>query len=325
MKLATRNDGSRDGSLVVVRRDGRRAARTQELPATLQAALDDWETAEPRLRDLSARLDSGATAGEPLNASHLLAPLPRAYEWLDGSAYPHHIRLARAARGAEPPPRLLEDPLVYQGGSGHLLAPRSPIELPDAAFGLDFEAEVCALLGDVERGTRPTSAEPTIRLLTICNDLTYRHLVPGELAKGFGFVQAKPATAFAPFAVTLDELGTSFQDGRLSGWMECAQNGRRVARVNAGVGMHFSFLDLIAHVARTRRLGAGTLLGSGTVSNDAPGSGTCCIAEARAVETLERGEPHTRFLEPGDRLRIEMTSPEGESLFGAIEQEVVQA
>jgi fumarylacetoacetate (FAA) hydrolase len=323
MRLATVHDGSRDGRLIVVDREGRSCVASASMPRTLQAALDDWERHEPALREVAEKLDRGDIASQPVEPDRLLAPLPRAYEWIDGSAYLHHVRLARRARGAELPPSLESDPLVYQGGSSVLLGARAPIELPDAGWGLDFEAEVCVVLGDVPRGLSADRAESSIRLLAIANDLTYRQLVPAEIAKGFGFFQSKPATAFAPFAVTPDELGSSFRQGRLHGSMCCDLNGRRMGRLDPGVGMGFSFFDLIAHVARTRAFCAGTLLGSGTVSNDAPGAGVACIAEARAIETIETGSAKSRFLLAGDRLRIEMLCQAGQSPFGAIEQEVI--
>jgi len=324
MRLATQRDGSRDGRLLVVRRDGEAAADARAIAPNLQAALDRWSECEPRLRALSGDLDRDRAPSEPLDPHDLLAPLPRAYEWVDGSAYLNHVRLVRRSRGAEPPPTLETDPLVYQGGSGVLLAPTEDIPLPDPTWGLDFEGEVCAILGDVRRGTRAAEAAGCIRLLCLANDVTFRNLVPAELAKGFGFFQSKPATAFSPFAATPDELGPAFRDGRVHLRLSVRWNGKQVAALETGPDMHFSFHDLVQHVARTRGLTAGTILGSGTVSNAGAGRGFSCIAEQRAQELVEHGEPRTRFLLPGDAVEIEMRDAAGRSLFGAIAQRVVK-
>ena len=325
MRLATKRDGSRDGRLLVVRRDGEAAVDARAIAPTLQAALDRWDACEGPLRALAEDLDRGRVAGEPLDPRALLSPLPRAYEWVDGSAYLNHVRLVRRSRGAELPPSLETDPLVYQGGSGVLLAPTEDIPLPDPAWGLDFEGEVCAVLGDVRRGTRATEAAGCIRLLCLANDVTFRNLVPGELAKSFGFFQSKPATAFSPFAATPDELGGAFRDGRVHLRLTVRWNGKQVGDLEAGPDMHFSFLDLGQHVARTRGFTAGTILGSGTVSNAGAGRGFSCIAEQRAQELVEHGAPRTRFLLAGDTVEIEMRDAAGRSAFGAIAQRVVQA
>ncbi len=325
MRLATKRDGTRDGRLLVVRRDGEAAVDARAIAPTLQAALDRWDACEAPLRALAEDLDRGRVSGEPLDPRALHAPLPRAFEWVDGSAYLNHVRLVRRSRGAEPPATLETDPLVYQGGSGVLLGPTEDIPLPDPAWGLDFEGEVCAVLGDVRRGTRAAEAAGCIRLLCLANDLTYRNLVPGELAKGFGFFQSKPATAFSPFAVTPDELGGAFREGRVHLRLGVRWNGKPVGDLEAGPDMHFSFLDLLAHVARTRGFTAGTILGSGTVSNAGAGRGFSCIAEQRAQELVEHGAPRTRFMLPGDTVEIEMRDGTGRSLFGAIAQRVVQA
>jgi len=325
VRLATLRDGSRDGRLVVVRRDGEAVLQASRVAATLQEALDGWDECAPSLRALAASLDAGDVDGDPLDPAALLSPLPRAYEWVDGSAYLNHVRLVRRARGAEPPPTLETDPLVYQGGSGVLLAPAGDVLLPDPAWGLDFEGEVCAILGDVRQGTRATEAARCIRLLCLANDLTYRNLVPAELAKGFGFFQSKPATAFSPFAVTPDELGPAWRDGRVHLRLTVRWNGKRVGDLDAGPDMHFSFFDLIAHVASTRAFTAGTILGSGTVSNAGAGRGFACIAEQRAQELLDAGAPKTRFMLPGDTVEIEMRDSAGRSVFGAISQQVVTA
>jgi len=325
VRLATLRDGSRDGRLVVIRRDGEAVLEASRVAGTLQEALDGWEECAPSLRALAASLDAGDVDGNPLDPAALLSPLPRAYEWVDGSAYLNHVRLVRRARGAEPPPTLETDPLVYQGGSGVLLAPAGDILLPDPAWGLDFEGEVCTILGDVRQGTRATEAARCIRLLCLANDLTYRNLVPAELAKGFGFFQSKPATAFSPFAVTPDELGPAWRDGRVHLRLTVRWNGERVGDLDAGPDMHFSFFDLVAHVARTRAFTAGTILGSGTVSNAGAGRGFACIAEQRAQELVDAGAPRTRFMLPGDTVEIEMRDPAGRSVFGAISQQVVTA
>jgi len=321
MKLASLDDGSRDGRLIVVSAAGDRQLPAHDIAPTLQRALDDWERCAPRLRALWASLEAGAS-GQALASEQLLAPLPRAYEWVDGSAYLNHIRLVRRARGAEPPPTLETEPLVYQGGSGVLLGPNAPFPLPDPEWGLDFEAEVCVVLGDVRRGLSAGNAEPAIRLLMLANDWSYRNLIPAELAKGFGFFNSKPATAFSPFAVTPDELGPSWREGRLFRPLQCKLNGRRIGEPDAGIGMHFSFHQLVAHIARTRDFSAGTILGGGTVSNADERMGVACLAELRSLETLSRGAPATRFLRAGDRIEIDMFDDDGRSIFGAIQQEI---
>jgi fumarylacetoacetate (FAA) hydrolase len=323
MKLATLRDDTRDGRLLVVRRDGQAATPSPPAWPTLQRALDEWARAEPELRALAAALDRGELAGEPVDFARLAAPLPRAYEWVDGSAYLNHVILVRKARGAEPPPTLTTDPLVYQGGGSDLMGPRDPIPLADPAWGLDYESEVCVVLGDVPQGTTAAEAGRHVRLVMICNDSTLRNLVPAELAKGFGFFQSKPATAFAPFAVTPDELGESWRDGRAHLEVRSTYNGESIGRCQAGDEMHFSFHDLIAHIARTRRFGAGTILGSGTVSNAERSRGISCLAEIRMIETIEQGAPTTPFMKHGDRIHIEGVLPDATSPFGVIEQVVV--
>ncbi len=326
MRLATLDDGSRDGRLAVVRRDGAALAPATGIAPSLQAALDDWSRCEPRLRALSADLDRGALPGEPLHFEALRAPLPRAYEWVDGSAFLNHVRLVRRARGAEPPPTLETDPLVYQGGSGVLSGPRDPLSAVDESFGLDFEGEVCVVLGDVPQGTRAADAAGHVRLLMLANDVTLRDLVPAELAKGFGFFQSKPATAFSPFAATPDELGSAWKGGRVHLRLRVAYNGELVGDCDAGPEMHFSFFDLVQHIARTRSYTAGTILGSGTVSNADRARGVSCLAERRMIEILDAGPggtPRTPFMKRGDRVEIEMLDPAGRSVFGKIAQEVV--
>jgi fumarylacetoacetate (FAA) hydrolase len=323
MKLATLRDGSRDGRLVVVRRDGEAGAPSPDAWPTLQRALDDWRGAEPALRALAGELDRGALDGVPIDPARLAAPLPRAYEWIDGSAFLNHVILVRKARGAEPPPTLNTDPLIYQGGSGDLLGPRDPIELVDPAWGLDFESEVCVVLADTPLGTRAADAAASVRLVMLANDITLRALVPDELAKSFGFFQSKPATAFSPFAITPDELGDAWRGGRAHVRVMTTYNGKRVGECDAGPEMHFSFFDLIAHVAKTRRFTAGTILGSGTVSNADRARGISCLAERRMIETIETGKPITPFMAVGDRVEIEAIDPAGASPFGRIDQRVI--
>jgi fumarylacetoacetate (FAA) hydrolase len=322
MKLATLRDGTRDGALVVVRKDGASFTRAHDVARTLQAALDAWEATEPGLRSLAQRLDSGALDGEPLDVRQLHAPLPRAYEWVDGSAYLNHVRLVRKARGAEPPPTLETDPLVYQGGSGVLLGPAEDLLLPDPSWGMDFESEIVVVLGDVPQGTRAADGGRYVRLITQCNDVSLRNLIPPELAKGFGFFQGKPPTAFGPFAVTPDELGSAWRDGRAHVRVRSTLNGRVVGDTDAGPEMHFSFFQLLEHVVRTRAFTAGTLLGSGTVSNSDRTRGVSCLAEQRMVETIEEGKPRTPFLAVGDRIEVETFDSAGRSLFGRIAQTV---
>jgi fumarylacetoacetate (FAA) hydrolase len=325
VKLATLNDGNRDGALVVASRDGSRFALAARIAPSLQAALDDWDRASIALLALSDAVESRTVPTDPIDLARVRAPLPRAYEWVDGSAYLSHIALVRKARGAEPPATLRTDPLVYQGGSGVLLGPTEPIVVPDARWGADFEAEVCVILGDTPRAVSPDSAERYVRLVTLANDVTYRNLVPKELEKGFGFFCSKPATAFAPFAITPDELGGAWHGGRVHLRLRTFLNDTLVGDPDAGDAMHFSFFDLVAHVTRTRSYTAGTILGSGTVSNEDPARGVSCLAERRAREMIEHGEARTPFLAQGDRVRIEMLANDGSSLFGAIAQEVIHS
>jgi fumarylacetoacetate (FAA) hydrolase len=320
VRLATLKADSRDGALGVVDRAAQRVLSAAGIVRTLQGALDDWERVAPALRALSNRLENDPALGTPLDVSALAPPLPRAYEWIDGSSYLNHVLLVRRARNAVPPEDLETDPLVYQGGSGVLLGPRDPLRLPESAWGLDFEAEVCVVLGDVPMGTTTQGAGAHVRLLMLANDITYRNLVAPELKKGFGFFQSKPATAFSPFAVTPDELGGGFRDGRVHGRLRSTYNGEVVGDVETGPEMHFSFFDLIEHISETRAFTAGTILGSGTVSNERRENGVSCLAERRAVETIELGAPKTPFMKAGDRIRIEMLDEVGWSIFGAIDQ-----
>ncbi len=325
MRLATLRDGTRDGALVVVDPSGERFARAGQIVPHLQTALDRWDDVEPRLRELAVGLETGAVTSEPIDFDKLGPPLPRAYEWVDGSAYINHIVLVRKARNAEPPETLETDPLVYQGGSGVLLGPRDDIDLVDPEWGLDFEAEICVVLGDTPRGTRAEDAGAHIKLLMLANDVTLRNLIPAELKKGFGFFNSKPATAFSPFAITPDELGAAFSGGRVSLQLKTSLNGELAGDPHAGPEMHFSFHDLVAHIAKTRAFTAGTIVGSGTVSNEDEARGVSCLAERRMREIIRDGAPSTRFLEPGDVVRIEMQDANGRDLFGAIEQRVVKA
>ena len=323
MKLATLRDGTRDGRLLVVRADGEVGAPAPAPWTSLQRALDDWDAALPALRATAAALDGRDLDGIAIDPARLAAPLPRAYEWVDGSAYLNHVILVRKARKAEPPPTLTTDPLVYQGGSGDLLGPRDDLELPDPAWGLDYESEVVVILGDTPRGTTAATAAPHVRLVMLANDVTLRNLIPDELAKGFGFFQSKPATAFSPFAVTPDELGDAWKDGRLQARVRSTYNGAVIGDCDSGPEMHFSFHDLIAHLCKTRRYTAGTIVGSGTVSNADRARGISCLAEIRMIETIDHGAPKTPFMKVGDRIAIEAVLPDGSSPFGRIEQTVV--
>jgi fumarylacetoacetate (FAA) hydrolase len=326
LKLASLKTGGRDGTLVVVSRDLRRAVAVRDIAPTLQSVLDDWDQTAPLLEEVAAHLESGQVAGDfPFDPSAVAAPLPRAYHWVDGSAYVNHVELVRKARGAEMPQSFWHDPLVYQGGSDDLLGPRDDILVLSEDFGIDMEAETAVMTGDVPMGTRAKDAVEHIKLLMIVNDVSLRNLIPGELAKGFGFYQSKPSTAFSPVAVTPDELGDAFRDGTFRLPLRTTLNGKLFGEPDCGVDMTFNFNQLIEHVTRTRRLGAGTIIGSGTISNYDRSKGSSCIAEKRMLETLESGKPSTPFLQFGDVVRIEMLDREGRSIFGAIEQKVAKA
>ncbi|HEY5375579.1 MAG TPA: fumarylacetoacetate hydrolase family protein [Polyangiaceae bacterium] len=322
MKLASRRQG-RDGALLVVSRDGTRYVPVHDIAPNLQSALDDWPRVEPRLRRRFEELVAAPLRGHPLSEVELMAPLPRAYEWIDGSAFINHILLVRRARGAEPPATLHSDPLVYQGASGCLLGPNDPFSLGDEQHGLDFESEVAVVLGDTPRGTAASDAQAHIRLLMLANDWTFRSLIPPELAKGFGFFVSKPATAFSPFAVTPDELGSAYHGGRVHLPLQTRLNGALVGDPNAGPEMHFSFCDLLAHVTQTRALTSGTILGSGTVSNADPARGVSCLAELRAREMIATGQAVTPFLRVGDQIEIAMFDDAGVNVFGTISERVV--
>lgn len=333
MKLASLSHG-RDGRLVVVTNDLTGATDAFPVVATLQAALDDWDRYAPRLADLAESLEHGAVPSFRFHEHDCAAPLPRAYQWLDASAYVNHVDLVRKARGATMPDSFWTDPLMYQGGSDSSLGPRQPVKALSEEHGIDFEGEVAVVTGDVPMGVSATDALSHIRLVMLANDVSLRNLVAGELAKGFGFVQSKPPTAFSPVAVTPDELGTAWKDGKLHLPLLAQVNGKPFGRPDAGTDMTFDFGTLIAHAARTRPLGAGTIIGSGTVSNrDAGGgpgrplaeggAGYACIAEQRMVETISAGAAVTPFLRFGDSIRIEMKDAAGHSIFGAIEQDVL--
>ena len=331
MKLATLKAGGRDGTLVVVNRDLTRCQTVDGVAPTLQKALDDWDAAMPALQAVYDALNHGAARhAMPFDPRDCHSPLPRAYQWADGSAYINHVELVRKARGAELPPELYVDPLMYQGGSDSFIGPCDPVLACDEAWGIDFEAEVAVVTGDVPIGASPEQCARQIRLLMLVNDVSLRNLIPAELAKGFGFLQSKPASAFSPLAVTPDELGAAWKDSRAHLPLEVALNGEPFGKPNAGVDMLFNFAQLIAHVAKTRSLGAGSVIGSGTVSNKQGslfgssvangGVGYCCIAELRMYETIEAGKPTTPYLRFGDRVRIEMKDDNGASIFGAIDQ-----
>jgi fumarylacetoacetate (FAA) hydrolase len=325
VKLATLRDGTRDGRLAVVGRDLALAVHPDGIARTLQSALDDWAAIAPRLTALAAELEAGRAAGAfPFDVSTAMAPLPRAHHWVDGSAYVNHVELVRKARGAEMPESFWTDPLVYQGGSDDLLGAVQDVPFASEDWGIDLEAEVAVVTDDVPMATDGAAARRHIKLVMLVNDWSLRNLVPAELAKGFGFYQSKPATAFSPVAVTPDELGDAWDGGKVHLPLVVHLNGRLLGRPNAGVDMTFDFGQLIAHVTKTRRLGAGAIIGSGTVSNCDRSLGSCCLAEVRTLETLAQGKPATPFMKFGDRVRIEMFDPAGRSLFGAIDQRVVR-
>lgn len=326
MKLATLRDGSRDGTLIVVSRDLTRAVRAREVAPTLQSALDRWGDSAPRLQDLSNTLHDGRASDVfAFDAAAVSAPLPRAYQWVDGGAYVNHVELVRKARGAEMPVSFWTDPLVYQGGGDDLLGARDDVALPSEEHGIDLEAEIAVITDDVALGANADAARERIKLIMLANDWSLRNLTPAELAKGFGFYQSKPATAFSPVAVTPDELGDAWDGGKVHLPLRSYLNDELIGEPQAGVDMTFDFPALIAHIARTRRARAGTILGSGTVSNYDRSKGSSCLAEKRMLEQIEHGKPQTPFLKFGDRVRIEMLDAAGSSIFGAIDQRVVRA
>lgn len=324
MKLATLRDAHRDGKLIVVRRDNAVYAPADSIAPSLQAALDDWAVAGPALEKLARDVESGEATTYPLDVQKLHSPLPRAYEWIDGSAYINHIVLVRKARGAEPPETLTTDPLVYQGGSGVFLAPTDDIPVADEAWGCDFESEIAVVLDDIPQGTKASEAAQYIRLIMLVNDVTFRNLIPAELAKNFGFFNSKPATAFSPLAITPDELGDAWREGRVHLPLRTVYNGALFGDPDAGPEMHFSFFDLIEHICKTRSFTAGTIVGSGTVSNHDRARGSSCLAEKRMIEKIDTGEFATPFMAAGDTVSIEMLDGEGRNLFGTISQRVVK-
>ncbi len=325
MKLASLKSGGRDGTLVVVDSRLQRAVAVPDVAATLQAALDDWARVAQRLEDVYSSLDTEPAIGSALLPSDLAAPLPRAYQWLDASAYLSHLERVRRARGADMPPYMVADPLMYQGGSDSSVGPRDPILAGDEDWGVDFEAEIAVITDDVPMGVTAAAAGDHIKLLMLVNDVSLRNLIPDELAKGFGFVHGKPANAYSPVAVTPVELGHAWRDHRLHLPLTCCVNGETVGTPLAGEDLQFGFDRLIAHAAKSRRLGAGTIIGSGTVSNQDASRGCACLMEKRALELLETGEMATPFLKFGDRVHIEMLDAEGNSVFGAIDQTVSPA
>jgi fumarylacetoacetate (FAA) hydrolase len=331
MKFASYKDGSRDGQLVVVSQDLETAHFVSEIAHTLQDLLDDWNFLSPQLQDVYVSLNQGKLRHAfPFNPQMCMAPLPRAYQWADGSAYINHVELLRASRGAKVPESFYESPLIYQGGSDDFLGPMDDVLCPDEAYGIDFEAELAVITGDVEMGSTPEECLEAIRLITLVNDISLRNLIPDELAKGFGFYQSKPATAFGPVAITTDELGDAYQSGRVHLTLQSSVNQRKVGMCEAGQEMTFHFGEIISHLCKTRNVRAGSIVGSGTVSNKGVEKngktewpkGYSCIAEKRAMETLQEGKPTTEYLKFGDTVRIEMKSASGQALLGAIDQRI---
>ncbi len=335
MKLASLKNNSRDGQLVVVSRDLTKAVTVAHIAGTMQYALDHWSVVAPQLAEVYQGLNHGTVQGEfAFDQTACESPLPRAYQWADGSAYVNHVELVRRARNSEMPPSFWTDPLMYQGGSDDFIGPRDQIDVVSEDYGIDFEGEVAVITGDVAMASTPEQARQQIRLVMLVNDVSLRGLIPNELAKGFGFFQSKPASAFSPVAVTPEELGTDWQDAKLHLPLVSHLNGKLFGKPNAGVDMTFDFGQLVAHAAKTRNLGAGAIIGSGTVSNkqgtdygtsiDEGGLGYSCIAEVRMIETIRDGAPKTSFMKFGDRIRLEVLDGQGQSIFGAIDQQVVQ-
>ncbi len=336
MKLATLNNGTRDGKLVVVSKDLTRCCAAGYIAPTMQAALDDWERIGPELEVLARDVEHETVPCERFHERQAHSPLPRAYQWADGSAYINHVELVRQARGAEVPDSFYHDPLMYQGGSDGFLPPRADIPLGDIAWGCDMEGEIAVIVDDVPMGVSVDDAASHIKLIMLVNDVSLRGLIPGELAKGFGFFQSKPASAFSPVAVTPEELGDAWKNSLVHLPLMVDYNGEPFGRAHAGQDATFSMAQLVAHAAKTRALGAGTIIGSGTVSNKGAdggpgkpvaegGAGYSCIAEIRMIETIRDGEAKTRFMQPGDIVKVEMRDGNNHSIFGAIEQTVVEA
>ncbi|MHA1567318.1 MAG: fumarylacetoacetate hydrolase family protein [Alphaproteobacteria bacterium] len=324
MKLASLRDGSRDGALMAVSGDLSRMAPAAHIAPTLQTAMEDWARIAPQLAEHAGRLNAGDVAdAKPYAPERLESPLPRAYQFLDGSAYLHHVELVRRARGAEMPPSFLHDPLMYQAVSDGFLGPLDDIPVASEDWGIDLEAEVTVIVDDVPMGILAAQAASHIKLVMLVNDVSLRALIPAELAKGFGFLAGKPRSAFSPVAVTPEELGPAWDGGKLSLPLITHVNNTLLGQPNAGVDMNFDFPRLIQHAAQSRPLAAGTIIGSGTVSNRAPETGSCCLAEVRTIETIDHGKPTTPFLEYGDRVRIEMNDTAGNTIFGVIAQKIV--
>ncbi len=321
MKLGTLDNQTRDGRLVVVSSDNKRQMLA-ESAETLQSALDDWASVSPKLQKQFEHLESNQDAGEPVDEAKMHSPLPRAYEWIDGSAYINHIVLVRKARGAEPPETLRTEPLVYQGGSSVFLRPTQDIRFPTADWGIDFESEVAVIMGDTPMGTKASEASKYIKLVMICNDVSLRNLIPGELKKGFGFFNSKPSSAFSPLCVTPESLGDAWKDGRLHLNMLTDYNGSKFGDPNAGPEMFFGFNELVEHVCRSRAISAGTIIGSGTVSNEDRSRGSSCLAEKRMIEKIDSGEFKTPFMQDGHTVKIRVNDASGQNIFGTIEQKV---
>ena len=324
MKLASLKAGGRDGTLMVVSNDLTRMATASSVAATLQQAIETWESAGPALAQLAAEVENGTIETQPYDPDALASPLPRAYQWADGSAYLSHMRLVRKARGAEMPPGAETDPLMYQGGGDHFLTPTEDIPITDTGWGLDFEGEIAVITDDVPRGVSVEQAASHIKLVMLCNDISLRIVMKPELVKGFGFYQSKPASAFSPICVTPESLGEAWDGAKINLPLVTTYNGEEFGRVPAGKDLNFDFADLIAHAARTRELRAGSIIGSGTVSNtNHEEVGSSCLAEKRMIEIIETGEATTRFMVPGDTIRFEVFDDSGASIFGAIDQKVV--
>ncbi len=321
MKLASLNE-SRDGRLVVVSKDLKRMTSAGHIAPTLQQALENWRDCEPKLAMLYLNLNNEVISGDRFDETKCASPLPRAYQWADGSAYVNHVELVRKARGAEIPESFWTDPLMYQGGSDEFLGPREDILIEDEAWGIDFEAEVAIITDDVPMGVAAETAGDHIRLFMLVNDVSLRNLIPGELSKGFGFFQSKPSSAFSPVAVTPDELEGAWADGKVHLPLHATLNDDKIGSPDAGVDMTFNFPQLIAHAAKSRPLGAGCIIGSGTVSNIDRSNGSCCLAEIRMLEIIADGKPSTPFMKFGDRIRIEMFDDDGKTIFGTIDQVV---
>ncbi|OAJ34410.1 fumarylacetoacetate hydrolase family protein [Piscirickettsia salmonis] len=325
MKLATLKDGSRDGKLIVVSRDLKKAVVVSGIAKTLQIALDDWHGLEPKLQEVYIALNQNEVADSfDFNASACMSPLPRAYQWADGSAYVNHVELVRQARGVKMPESFWHDPLMYQGGSDAFTGPCDDILVERTDFGIDFEAELAVITGDVAMAADAKMAKENIRLFMLVNDVSLRNLIPAELAKGFGFFQSKPSSSFSPVAITADELAEAWDGEKVHLPMTVHLNDELFGQPNAGVDMTFNFPELVSHAAKTRPLAAGAIVGSGTVSNVDRSVGYCCLAEKRMLEIIDRGEAQTDFMQFGDRVRIEMFNSQGQSLFGAINQQVVK-